>query len=246
MALASNGNDGDASGAHPKQHWREGGNHVSILVCKASNCAFANAAVRIIPHIPASEPRSRPTRAAFPIGSTWEKIDVEPEKAAGYRFFPTQPREVMQYATRKRRLDVAERDNLCRSLLAATYFALRHQSRWLDEMVFVFRPPESFLFTKKTKLTPQQVGITAASPVCNFLVAMGLIVTAADYLWKLRSLSWLHGSAETPAAGLSGVLLTVIGFSKSVEGVESDDAEWWQRIIEVALAAICRERRLQR
>ena len=82
------------------------------------------------------------------------------------------------------------------------------------------------------------VAITAASHVCNFLVAMGLIVTAADYLWKLRLVSWLHGSAETPAVVLSGALLTVIGFSKSLEAVESDDAEWWQRIIEVALAAI--------
>ena len=66
--------------------------------------------------------------------------------------------------------------------LVATYFALRHQSRWLDEMVFVFRPPESFLFTKKTNLTPREVAISAASHVCNLLAVMGLVVTIADYL----------------------------------------------------------------
>jgi hypothetical protein len=242
----------------------------------------------IIPVMPGSEPRRPPDKGLlFPVGSSWEKTEVEPGKAAGYRFFPTQPRELMQYASLKRRLDVAAADYLALVVIAwllqnrwrfpsaasflsavgsaftlrplfpafvlhsrvgqflpslvfvvAIYCALRHQSRWLDEMVYVFRPPEGFLLRKKVTLTPRQVTITAASHACNFLVALGLVLTAADYLWDLRTMPWLRGSAEIPGVVLSGVLLTVVGFSKSVEAVESDDAEWWQRIIEVAIAAV--------
>ena len=122
--------------------------------------------------------------------------------------------------------------------LIATCCALRHQSRWLDEMIYVFRPYESFLFTKKERLTPKQMTITIASHVCNFVVALGLIATAADYLYKLRFVSWLRGPDEIPGVVLSGVLFTVVGFSKSVEAVEADDPEWWQRIIGLALAAV--------
>jgi hypothetical protein len=223
----------------------------------------------------------------FPIGSSWEKVEVDGKLTRSYRFFPAAPRELMQYATLKRRLDVAAGVYLgfvfvawllrnqwpfhsasdflsavgtaftLRPLfpafvlhsrvgqflpfvvfVAATYFVLRHQSRWLDEMVYAHRPYESFLMPQKTTLTPRQLTITVASHVCNFLVSAGLILTASDYLWKLRSASWLRGSFETSGVLLSGVLLTVIGVSKSVEAVEPDDAEWWQRVIEVILAAV--------
>ena len=50
---------------------------------------------------------NHPARAAFRHRFELGKIDVKPGKAAGYRFFPTQPRDLMEYATLKRRLDVA-------------------------------------------------------------------------------------------------------------------------------------------
>ena len=118
-----------------------------------------------------------------------------------------------------------------------SYCVLLHQSRWLNEMIFIFRPPEG-LFRSKTTLTGRQLVLTAASHILNYVVVLGIVLTAADYLWKLRLVPWARGTLQTPALLLSGVLLTVIGASKSVEAMDSDDAELWQRSLEVLLAAV--------
>src|SRR5215472_3782139 len=217
--------------------------------------------------MPDTGPRRPPDKLLlFPIGSSWERVEVDRKLVRGYRFFPTEPRELMQYATLKRRLDVAAVYYLALVLIAwllqnrwtfssapdflsvagsaftlrpllpafvlhsrvgqflpvlvfvvAAYLALRHQSRWLDEMIYRYRPLESSLIPRKrAAMPPRQIAVTIASYFCNFLAALGLIATAADYLWKLRLVLWLRGPGESPAVLLSGVLLTVIGVSKSV------------------------------
>jgi hypothetical protein len=117
------------------------------------------------------------------------------------------------------------------------YCVLLHESRWLNEMIFIFRPPEG-LFRSKTTFTRRQLVLTVASQILNYVVVLGIVLTAADYLWKLRFVPWARGTFQTPALLLGGLLLTVIGASKSVEAIDSDDAELWQRSLKVLLAAV--------
>jgi hypothetical protein len=121
--------------------------------------------------------------------------------------------------------------------LSVGYCVLLHESRSLAERIYIYRPLEGFIRRERT-LTGTQLALTLASRIINHLLAAGLILTAAAYLWRLRFIDWMRSPLEIPTLLLSGVLLTVIGISKTIEAMESDETEPWLLILEVLGGAI--------
>jgi len=222
----------------------------------------------------------------WPIGSSWEGIDVDQKVIAGYRFFDKSRTNDIHYAALKTRLDIAAAIYLFFVLvgallqgpvaslsglltytsrafslqpflpahlahsragfaipfvifLAVGYCVLLHESRWLNERIYIYRPYAGFTSSKDKDVIPRsQFVLTLTSRIINHMMAAGLIFTAAAYLWNLRFVSWTRNPYEIPALLLSGVMLAVVGISKAIDAMESDDAETWLLFLEVSAAAI--------